>query len=810
LPERGTVPRAVVEHHRERLLDRIAQRQPPAPPAPPPAVPRHRLLRLLGAGSAADVWEAEGPDGERVALKLFHAKHGSAQALASSQRRELRASLRLDHPGIVRVLDHGQTDEGRAFLVMELLPGVDLGRLLSREGRLPWPRARTLLLQLCEAMSVAHRHGVIHRDLKPANLMVGPGRDGEERCTVVDLGLSRLLDGSVASRTDGTLVGTPAYMSPEQIRGGEVDHRADVYALGCIAYEMLTAERPFQGQTPGECAIQHLVAPPPRLRIPGSRARRRAIDAVIRRALAKEPRRRFADVLELAEALRAVDAPRDRWRRPLALASGAVLAGAGLLAIAELLGPAPVPAELEASAIATPAATPAANVVADDAHHVVDVSLALVHTCATARDGRAVCWGRDTMGRLGRGTEDQTLGDNETPADVAPLQLEAVERIVTSPSTRHTCALHRNGTLRCFGHGAHGALGRASTDDFGDDADEYPGSLPTLPLGEVVDVVLGNARTCAIVRDGERRNLYCWGRAEHGALGSGSTDDMGDDESLVGLRPVPLGADVLEAASGNEHTCARLATGSVRCWGSDAYGQLGLPGWTANVGDGVGNGAGSGERPDDPDLDVQGLAGVEIVAIDAAGYITCVLTRTGGARCWGANRGGALGYPPEDLPGCSSYADPGACVLEGPLPFDIDLGGARAVEITTGQRHVCVLDDQGQVRCWGQAENGRLGDGIAIDVGLWQSPAQAWFGRDTGGVVDVGDADGDGAIDPVAQVDAGMTHTCARMVAGGLRCWGTGGDGCLGYGSADSVGITTSPADEYMGRGVYDVPVFAR
>jgi serine/threonine protein kinase len=149
LPERGTVPRAVVEHHRERLLDRIAQRQPPAPPAPPPAVPRHRLLRLLGAGSAADVWEAEGPDGERVALKLFHAKHGSAQALASSQRRELRASLRLDHPGIVRVLDHGQTDEGRAFLVMELLPGIDLGRLLSREGRLPWPRARTLLLQLC-------------------------------------------------------------------------------------------------------------------------------------------------------------------------------------------------------------------------------------------------------------------------------------------------------------------------------------------------------------------------------------------------------------------------------------------------------------------------------------------------------------------------------------------------------------------------------------------------------------------------------------------------------------------------------------
>ena len=795
LPERGTVPRAVVEHHRERLLDRIARRLPSPPPAPPPSVPRHRLLRLLGAGSAADVWEAEGPDGERVALKLFHAKHGSPQTLASSQRRELRASLRLDHPGIVRVLDHGQTDEGRAF---------DLGRLITREGRLPWARVRTLLLQLCEAMAFAHRHGVLHRDLKPANIMVGPGRDGTERCTVVDLGLSRLLDGSVVSRTDGTLVGTPAYMSPEQIRGGEVDHRADVYALGCIAYEMLAGERPFQGQTPGECAVQHLVAPLPRLRLPGSRSQRRAIDAVLRRALTKDPRRRFADVLELAQALRAVDAPRSRWRRPPALALGAMLAGAGLLATAELLGSASVPAELEATTIA------AAPAVARDADHIVDVSLGLVHTCAAARDGRAICWGSDTLGRLGRGTENQTLGDNELPADVAPLQLEGVHRIVTAPNARHSCALHQNGTLRCWGHGLHGALGRASTDDFGDDAEEHPGSLPALPLGEVVDVVLSTARTCAIVREGERRNLYCWGRAEHGALGSGSTEDVGDDESLAGLQPVPLGADVLEAAAGNEHTCARLATGSVRCWGSDAYGQLGLPGWTANVGDGVGDGAGSGERPDDPELDVQGLTDVEIVAIDAAGYITCVLTGVGGVRCWGANRGGPLGYPPGELPGCSSHADPGACVLEGPLPFDVDLGGARAVEITTGQRHVCVLDDQAQVRCWGEADGGRLGDGIEADVGLWQSPARAWFGRDTGGVVDVGDADGDGAIDPVAQVDAGITHTCARMVAGGLRCWGMGANGRLGYGSADNVGITTTPADEYVWRGVYDVPVFGR
>ena len=149
-------------------------------------------------------------------------------------------------------------------------------------------------------------------------------------------------------------------------------------------------------------------------------------------------------------------------------------------------------------------------------------------------------------------------------------------------------------------------------------------------------------------------------------------------------------------------------------------------------------------------------------------------------------------------------------MLEGPLPCDVDLGGARAVEITTGQRHVCVLDDQAQVRCWGEADGGRLGDGIEADVGLWQSPARAWFGRDTGGVVDVGDADGDGAIDPVAQVDAGITHTCARMVAGGLRCWGMGANGRLGYGSADNVGITTTPADEYVWRGVYDVPVFGR
>ena len=610
LPERGGLARELVDPHRDRLLRLISDGA--VAPRPAPRVPGYRLLRVLGEGSTGTVWAAE-PEagGAHVAIKLLRGPGRTQLADERTLTRELRASARARHRGLVRVHDLRFTDAGDPALVMDLVPGVDLGRLLASEGPLAWPRARGLLLQLCDALASAHDRGVVHRDLKPGNIIVASTSAGEQ-CTIVDLGLSRLLGDGVVSTIGGAMVGTPAYMSPEQIRGAQVDGRADIYALACIAHEMLAGRRPFPGTTAGELAVQHLLSPPPSLRYDGPRA----VSAALRRALAKRPEDRFPDMRSFAGALMRADSAR-AWPRARTVA----LPVAALAVTAALVRPTGDPRALALASLPP--------VVSASAPRVTGVTTSIVNTCAVVEDGRVQCWGSDSHGRLGRGTDNEPLGDDEFPADRPALGLVDIVRVESAPNARHTCAIDRGGRLRCWGRGLHGALGRASTLDFGDDPGETLDAAPPLPLRDVSDVALGTSRTCAIARSDGRPRLFCWGRGEFGALGSGSTSDIGDDGTLDNLAPVPLGVDVLDVTAGNNHTCALLATGGVRCWGSDQLGQLGLPGRTASVGDGVGDGHGRGRLPDDPALDVQGLGDVEVVALDAAGDRTCALTRTG-------------------------------------------------------------------------------------------------------------------------------------------------------------------------------------
>lgn len=804
LPERAEVAREVAGRHRERLLRLISEGAGTGAPPPGPRIPGYRLLRVLGEGAVGTVWEAEDlGDGGRVAIKLLRGAGGSPTGDAQALTRELRASERVEHRGIARIRGVLRAEDGGPALLMDLVPGVDLGRLLAAEGPLPWSRACPLLLQLCEALACAHDRGVIHRDLKPTNIMVQSTPEGE-RCTVVDLGLSRLLGDSVMSTLEGGMVGTPAYMSPEQVRGTRVDGRADIYALGCIAYEMLAGRRPFPGTTAGELAVQHLLAEPSPLQWNGPRE----VAAIVRRALAKDPRARFPDMRSFAGALARVGAARP-VRSRAAWAGGAMMLGlAGGLAF--YLGGGSSAGEASPSPLASPAMHPPAAVPVPP--RIIGVTTGIVNTCVVAENGLVNCWGADSVGRLGRGTDGEPIGDNEWPADRPPLGLREVVRVETAPNARHICVIDRDRRLRCWGRGSNGALGRASTRDFGDDIGETLDTLGPLPLREVVDLALSTQRTCAVaLADGHPR-LHCWGSGEFGALGSGSTADVGDDGTLDGLAPVPLGADVLDVTAGNSHTCALLATGAVRCWGSDRHGQLGIPGWSANIGDGVGDGHGRGRVPDDPTLDVHGLGDVDVIAIDAAGDRSCALTRAGGVRCWGSNEGAALGHGGDDLPNCPPGSEAAACDLDAPLPFDIDLGdlrGAKVVALTCGQRHTCVLDDRGRVRCWGEVLGGKLGGMETEDIGHDRSPGEVWARRGDSGVIDIGDADGDGIIDRAVEVDAGMLHTCVITEAGGVRCWGHGGEGRLGYASSDNLGITLTPGDQYAIWGVHDIPVFA-
>ena len=233
------------------------------PMRPVPAVPRvvddkYRLEQLLGRGGMGAVYRARDLRlDRRVAVKVVRAELLGDPEARRRFRREAQLVARLQHPSIVSIFDYGSLPDGGAFLVMELVKGEDLRRLLLREGRLEAPRAARILTSVCSAIEAAHREGVLHRDLKPENILLPAG---EADAKVLDFGVAKLIaedrahedtgdalvpDAATVVTAAGTIVGTPAYMAPEQLRGAAPDGRTDVFSLGVIAYEMLSGELPF-------------------------------------------------------------------------------------------------------------------------------------------------------------------------------------------------------------------------------------------------------------------------------------------------------------------------------------------------------------------------------------------------------------------------------------------------------------------------------------------------------------------------------------------------------------------------------------
>jgi eukaryotic-like serine/threonine-protein kinase len=216
---------------------------------------------------------------------------------------------RLTHVNTVQTFDFGSFD-GALYLVMEYVRGEDLGAIVKRDGPLPYARVGPIFSQICAALAEAHEAGIIHRDLKPENVLVTRGRDGRDVVKVVDFGLAKVREREEANEVTGrgNLVGTPYYMSPEQIRSDGVDARSDVYSLGAMLYRVLTGEPPFAGATPMAVLTKHLTDElvPPRQRVPD-----RAddiddrVEAIVMRAMAKKPEDRYQNVEELREDLEA-------------------------------------------------------------------------------------------------------------------------------------------------------------------------------------------------------------------------------------------------------------------------------------------------------------------------------------------------------------------------------------------------------------------------------------------------------------------------------------------------------------------------
>ena len=295
----------------------------------------YRILKELDRGGMGVVYVAEHVTmGKRAVVKQLLADFTTNPQIVARFLNEAKAAAAIDDPSIVQVFDQGTLPDGSAFIAMELLQGESLAARLERERALPADLVVTLTRQTCRGMAAAHQRGIIHRDLKPQNLFLCPDPEvaGGLRVKILDFGIAKLRTDPGASQTQtGLPMGTPHYMPPELWRSaGRADGRTDVYALGCVLYQMLTGRPPFAGPDLPDFMDQHRFMQPPS---PSAiDARLAPFDLVIQRALAKNPDDRFPSMHELAVALPAGDAGRDhapgRSRAPLYAVAGMAAATA--------------------------------------------------------------------------------------------------------------------------------------------------------------------------------------------------------------------------------------------------------------------------------------------------------------------------------------------------------------------------------------------------------------------------------------------------------------------------------------------------
>lgn len=346
---------------------------------------RYRLVAFIGEGAMGKVYKAERADGTGlVAVKILNEDCSIDPALRERFEREARALFGLSHPHILDVQDYGVLDGRQPYLVMELLEGQNLEAMIE-SGNLDPQLALRLARQFLEGLAFAHSQGVLHRDLKTENLFVVRRPDGVPHVKLLDFGLVKFVDderwGEGKKLTvAGSVMGSPAYMSPEQGTGGQMDARSDVYSAGVVLYEVLTGAWPFIGESRMDMLKQHLLTPVPPLRAgrPELRARPE-LDALITKAMAKEPGDRFSDAQAMLAAFDSIPGPVASLgapvapppARPFPVASAAApipppkkpMAGTPMAAPAPMtpgpMAPAPVPSPPVKASPMMPAMSPA-------------------------------------------------------------------------------------------------------------------------------------------------------------------------------------------------------------------------------------------------------------------------------------------------------------------------------------------------------------------------------------------------------------------------------------------------------------------
>lgn len=763
---------------------------------------RFRLVRPLGRGGMGIVWVAhdqrlDSPCAIKFLLTSIDDRARARFAL------EARSAAQLRSPNVVTVLDHGEAD-GVPYIAMELLDGEDLAARLAQRGRLSTTRTFEIVGHVARALARAHAAGLIHRDLKPANIFLARD-DDREVVKVLDFGIAKAQVArtpnsdaiakhdneaqALAMTATGVSMGTPSYMSPEQIDGLDVDARTDLWALAVVTYECLTGKLPFQSESLGRLYGLVLSSKPA---APTSIAPElpSAIDAWFERALAKDRSARFASAREFADALGGA----------LELSSGARPENAAADALVDPTAStvaAPTPASLGLDATAAFAATelhqvtPPARLSA-----ALDAGPATGPEVATARPrsrslglfiglgaasalivGLGAAW---LVTRASTAREDHPREEAPRPtqtatpagsssASAAPIpQAAPLPPFVPGSSAvvelaaggMHTCARLASGAVTCWGQPIHGQFGQRLLEK----------SPPVMMPGvdDAVRLKAGMYSTCVQHKGGA---LSCFGmlgpklEKQPSLQGDITTFDLSNWDGLCVVKPtgkvhclagvdantdsdgaISGIADATDVAVGRYHVCALRRSGEVACWGLAGFFQL------------------AGKRKPSRVLEPRAVEGLTaVVELVAGDNLTCARKRGGELVCWGDPDFGQLGAKDhrKKIKGPNGYDQTQHPDSVAPTPV-LGLGPADQVDI--GEHFACATG-AGEVRCWGSNSWGRLGRGRfgqeTFEIGSTPPPPEL-------------------VLTKVKQISTGLLHACALLDSGEVHCWGRNGDLQLG------------------------------
>lgn len=772
------------------------------PPGARELTAEYRFRRELGRGGTAVVYLADDRElGRAVAIKLVRAPLATDDESLQRLAHEARVAALLEHPNIVGIHAVRRLRDGTLALVMQYVPGRTLKQAILQDGMFPVTRAEQVLADVAAGLAYAHERGVIHRDVKPENVFLDE-RTG--RALLADFGIARADPGGSGLTLAGVAIGTPAYMAPERIDGSAEDPRSDLYSLALLAWEMLTGEAPWEGESLYQVLYKQRHEP-----LPSVRRLRPDVPFhlwyIIERCLQKHPERRFASAHEVLETLQCMRAA-PPWRRWLAAwRLGRIVAPA---APAPQLpaGDAAWQADPGEHTIRWPRSAAAA---AEDA--AAPVAAATAAASPSLRDVVGAVWSR-WRGRLSLLPSLRRLAVQAGPWSVtrirplvtgAALVLLAGLGAAVYAITQHTPPASAAGGPPALLESAPPPLQRAG---LGAPAPAFAISLPVEEAEATApDAAADTAPAPPAQRDTSDTQAATVeppptsaldrppGEATRAAAADLAPADAPAQPSATepAVPPAPAGAEPARAepvaaarfastVAGGMHSCTLTSAGEVFCWGGNSTGQLGNGRTTRSQ---------APERVD---------GGPRFRDIAAGVAHTCALSTGGEAFCWGGNESGQLG-------------DGSAAARTTPARV---AGGRAFASLHAGRSHSCGLTRRGEVFCWGANDYGQLGDGSRTPRRLpvrsgdltFEEVATGWnhtcavtrrgetfcWGQNADGQLGTGDlADSPtprlaGGGRAFARLAAGGAHTCALAAGGAAFCWGRNQHGQLGDGTAVS------------------------